>query len=155
MAEGFTPVEDFLKEPTQHEDYTRGDDSIFDDDPSNYGIVDDGIIYDAKPEEIEMKDLDGWKYENGFLVPPEEETPFVDNLLDTPGTPESLGKREKIKSFYKYLEDNGYTVERNAQLEHGAVFKMNADKELAITYKGKTIRLSFAKTQINFSHLKH
>ena len=155
MAEGYTPAEDYLPEPTQQEDFTRGDDSIFDDydDPSYYGIVDEGIMYDAKPEtneNIEMKDLDGWKYENGFLVPPEEETPFVDNLPDTPGTPESLEKREKIKSFYKYLEDSGYTVDRNAQLEHGALFKMNADKELAISYKDKTIRLTYTKDSNKF-----
>ena len=155
MAEGYTPAEDYLPEPTQQEDFTRGDESFFDDydDPSNYGIVDEGIIYDAKPEtneNIEMKDLDGWKYENGFLVPPEEETPFVDNLPDTPGTPESLEKREKIKSFYKYLEDSGYTVDRNAQLEHGALFKMNADKELAISYKDKTIRLTYTKDSNKF-----
>ena len=71
MAEGYTPAEDYLPEPTQQEDFTRGDDSIFDDydDPSYYGTVDEGIMYDAKPEtneNIEMKDLDGWKYENGF-----------------------------------------------------------------------------------------
>ena len=154
MAEGYTP-EDVLPEPTQQEDFTRGDDSTFDhyDDPSYYGIVDDGIEYDAKPknnENIEMKDLDGWKYERGFLVPPEEETPFVDNLPDTPGTPESLEKREKIKSFYKYLEDSGYTVDRIAQLEHGAVYKMNADKELAISYKDKTIRLTYTKDSNKF-----
>ena len=97
-----------------------------------------------------MKDLDGWKYERGFSVPPEEETLFVDNLPDTPGTPESLEKREKIKRFYKYLEDSGYTVDRNAQLEHGAVYKMNADKELAISYKDKTIRLTYAKDSNKF-----
>ena len=98
-----------------------------------------------------MKDLDGWKYENGFLVPQEEEeTPFVDNLPDTPGTPESLGKQEKIKSFYKYLDDSGYTVDKNAQLEHGAVYKMNADKELAISYKDKTIRLAYTKDSNKF-----
>ena len=155
MAEGYTPAEDYLPEPTQQEDFTRGDDSIFDDydDPSYYGIVDEGIMYDAEPEtneNIEMKDLDGWKYENGFLVPPEEETPFVDNLPDTPGTPESLEKREKIKSFYKYLEDSGHTVDRNAQLEYGAVYKMNADKELAISYKDKTIRLTYTKDSNKF-----
>ena len=155
MAEGYTPAEDVLPEPTQQEDFTRGDDSTFVDydDPSYYGIVDDGFEYDAKPknnENIEMKDLDGWKYENGFLVPPEEEAPFVDNLPDTPGTPESLEKREKIKSFYKYLEDSGYTVDKNAQLEHGALFKMNADKELAISYKDKTIRLTYTKDSNKF-----
>ena len=154
MAEGYTP-EDVLPEPTQQEDFTRVDDSIFDydDDPINYGIVDEGIMYDAKPENnenIEMKDLDGWKIKGGFLVPPEEETPFVDNLPDTPGAPESLEKREKIKSFYKYLEDSGYTVDKNAQLEHGAVYKMNADKELAISYKDKTIRLAYTKDSNKF-----
>ena len=155
MAEGFTPAEDVLPEPTQQEDFTRGDDSTFDgyDDPSYYGIVDDGFEYDAKPknnENIEMKDLDGWKYENGFLVLPEEETPFVDNLPSTPDSPEPLEKQEKINSFYKYLEDNDYTVDRNARLEYGALFKMNADKELAITYKGKTYRLTYTKNSNKF-----
>ena len=42
------------------------------------------------------------------------------------------------------------TVNRNAQLEHGAVYKMNADKELAISYKGKTIRLSYTKNSNEF-----
>ena len=97
-----------------------------------------------------MKDLDGWKYENGFLLPPEEETPFVDNLPDTLDSPEPLEKQEKIKSFYKYLEDNDYTVDRNARLEYGALFKMNADKELAITYKGKTYRLTYTKNPNKF-----
>ena len=32
MATGYTPAEDYLPEPTQQEDFTRGDDSIFDDD---------------------------------------------------------------------------------------------------------------------------
>ena len=150
MAEGFTPAEDYqdgyLDDYRDYEGY--GDEDY--DDPSYYGMVDDGITNDAKPENIEMKDLDGWKYKGGFLVPPEEETPFVDNLPDTPGTPESLGKKEKIKSFYKYLEDSGYTVDKNAQLEHGAVFKMNADKELAITYKDKTIRLTYTKDPNQF-----
>ena len=147
MAEGYTPPEDVLPEPTQQEDFTREYDSIFDyyDDPSNYDIIDD-----AKHEEIEMKDLDGGKYEGRLLRPPEEETPFVDNLPEAPGTPESLAKREKIKSFYKYLEDNGYTVDRNAQLEHGALFKMTSDKELAISYKDKTYRLTFEKDPNKF-----
>ena len=62
----------------------------------------------------------------------------------------SLEKQEKNKNFYKYLEDSGYTVDRNAKLEHGAVYKMNADKELAITHNDKTIRLSFAKNPNQF-----
>ena len=131
-----------------------------DDDPGDYednedefnGIVDDGFIYDEQGnlEDIEMKDLDGWKKQGEFLVPPEEETPFVDNLPETPGTPMSLEKPEKIKGFYKYLKDSGYKVNRNAQLEHGAIFKYNTDKELAITYKDKTIRLTHTKNPNQF-----
>ena len=65
MATGYNPPEDVLPEPTQREDFTRADNPSFDydDDPSDFGIVDDGII-GAKPknnENIETKDLDGWK----------------------------------------------------------------------------------------------
>ena len=118
MAEGFTPAEDFYSEPTQHEDY-----SIFDYDPSDLDI-----IYDPTPEEVEIKTLDGWKYESGTLIPPKAETSFVDILPDTPGSPEYLEKQEKIKSFYKYFEDSGYKVDKNAPLEYKASFRMNADK---------------------------
>ena len=145
MAEGFTPAEDFYSEPTQHEDYTRADYSIFDYDPSDLDI-----IYDPTPEEIEIKTLDGWKYESGSLIPPKAETSFVDILPDTPGSPEYLEKQEKIKSFYKYFEDSGYKVDKNAPLEYKASFKMNADKELAITYKGKTYRLTLEKNPNKF-----
>ena len=94
-------------------------------------------------ENIEMENRDDWdETQDGFLDPTEEETPFVDNLPDTPGSSESLEKQKKIQSFYKYFEDNNYKVDRNAHLEYGALFKMNADKELAITYKGKTYRLT-------------
>ena len=90
-------------------------------------------------------------HENGFVKPPEEETTFVDNLPDSTWYYRvSSIKREKIKSFYKYLEDSGNTVDRNAQLEHGALFKMNADKELAISYKDKTIRLTYTKDSNKF-----
>ena len=96
-------------------------------------------------ENIEMENRDDWDETQYWFDPTEEETPFVDNLPDTPGTPMSLEKQEKIKSFYKYLEDGCYKVDRNAPLEYGASFKMNADKELAITYKSKTIRLTHVK----------
>ena len=107
-------------------------------------------------ENIEMENRDDWgETEDGYFNPPEVETPFVDNLPDTPDAPEPLEKQEKIESFYKYLEDSGYKVARSARLEYGALFKMNAEKELAITYKGKTYRLTLEKTPIDFSHLAH
>ena len=85
-----------------------------------------------------MKNRDDWEQTpDDFAKPPEEETSFDDNLPETPGTPMSLEKQEKIKSFYKYLEDSGFTVDRNTQLGQKALFRMNADKELFITYKGK------------------
>ena len=91
MNEGYIPAEDFLPA----EDFNRADDPIFDDydDPSYFGIVDDGIKYDDKPENIEMKDPDGWEIKDG-LVPPKQETSFVDTLSETPGTPMSLEKHE-------------------------------------------------------------
>ena len=100
-------------------------------------------------ENIEMENRDDWdETQDGFCDPTEEETPFVDNLPVTPGTPESLEK--KNKSFYKHLEDSGYKVDKNAHLEYRASFKMNADKELAITYKGKTIRLTHVNNPNKF-----
>ena len=101
-------------------------------------------------ENIEMENRDDWDETQYGFDPTEEETPFVDNLPDTPGSPESLEKQEKINSFYKYFEDGGYKVDRNAPLEYKASFKMNADKELAITYKGKTYRLTHVKNPNKF-----
>ena len=81
MAEGFTPAEDFYPED----------------------LIDDEYEYDeqTKAENIEIQDWTQTK--DDFAEPPEEETPFVDNLPGTSGTPMSLEKQEKIKSFYKYL----------------------------------------------------
>ena len=131
MAEGFTPAKDYQ-------------DGYLDDYRDYEG-------YGDEAENIEMKNRDDWEQTpDEFAKPPEEETPFVNNLPETPGSPMSLEKQEKIKSFYKYLEDCGYTVDKNAQLEHGAVYKMNADKELAISYEGKYIRLTDAKNPNEF-----
>ena len=137
MAEGYDPRLDYDIDYNENEDY-----------PSDYGV-----IYDPTPEEIEIKVLDGWEYDGGLLFPPKAETLFIDNLPDTPGTPKSLEKREKIKSFYKYFEYSGYEVDKNAPLEYKASFKMNADKELAITYKGKTYRLTRANNPNKFLSL--
>ena len=44
-------------------------------------------------ENIEMENRDDWdKTQYGFFSP-EDEAPFVDNLPDTPDTPESLEKK--------------------------------------------------------------
>ena len=53
------------------------------------------------------------------------------------GEPVSLELQEKIKKFYKHLEDNGYIVDRNAPLEHKALFEMNGTtKSLSVIYHG-------------------
>ena len=105
-------------------------------------------------ENIEMENRDDWdEIQDRYFDPTEVETPFVDNLPDTPGYPESLEKQEKIESFYKFFENSGYKVDRNAPIEYKASFKMNADKELAITYKGKTYRLTRVKNPNKFLSL--
>ena len=55
-------------------------------------------------ENIEMENRDDWdETQDGFFDPTEEETPFVDNLPDTPGSPESLEKK-KFKAFTSILK---------------------------------------------------
>ena len=139
-----------FENPAYEDDY---DEDILgdEDDAGNYEDDNFNDFYEQdNPENIEMQDLDGYEYRDGFLVIPEKETAFVDNLPEIPDTPLTLEKAEKIKSFYKYLEDSGYRVNKNAQLEHGAIFKFNTDKELAITFKDKTIRLTHAKNPNEF-----
>ena len=67
--------------------------------------------YDDYPSEEQTKDENWEQTPDGFVKPPEEETSFAD-LPDAPGTIESLELREKIKSFYKHLEDKGYIVDK-------------------------------------------
>ena len=124
MAEGYTPPE---------EDYTQ-----------------DG--YEGnEAENIEMKNRDDWEQtQDGFAKPPEQETSFADNLPDAPETIVSVAKEEKIKSYHKFLEDSGYTVDFDAQLDHRAVYKLNANKELTISYEGKIIRLTQANKPNEF-----
>ena len=130
MAEGYTPAEDIYREDEFYDERARGQ---------------------TKDENIEMKNRDDWEQtQDGFAKPPEQETTFVDNLPDAPETIVSVAKEEKIKSYHKFLEDSGYTVDRNAQLDHGAVYKMNANKELAISYEGKIIRLTQANKPNEF-----
>ena len=116
------------------------------DDPGDAYVPGYDPDYDF---ELDEYDVQGDDWENN-LIPPEEETSFIDNLPDVPGTPVSLAKQEKINSFYKFLEDNGYNVDKNAPLDNGALFKMNEDKQLAVDYKGKLIRLTLIKDSKKF-----
>ena len=109
MAEGFDPKPDYDIDYNENEDY---------------------------PSEGQTKD-ENWKQtEDGFVKPPEDETSFAD-LPDVHGEPVSLELQEKLKKFYKHLEDNGYIVDRNAPLEHKALFEMNATtRRLSVIYHG-------------------
>ena len=45
------------------------------------------------------------KTQDGFVVPPEEETSFCsDNLPETPGTPDVFRKKKKLKVFISFLK---------------------------------------------------
>ena len=109
MAEGYTPEEDYTQDG-----YERNED-----------------------ENIEMKDRDSWEQtEDGFVKPPEDETSFAD-LPDAYGEPASLELREKLKKFYKDLEDKGYIVDRSAPLEYRARFEFDPiTGRLAVIYHG-------------------
>ena len=106
MAGSFTPAEDY------HDGYL--------DDYEDY----EG--YGDEAENIEMKNRDDWEQTpDEFAKPPEEETTFDEKLPDAPQTLVSLEKQEKIESYYKYLEDNGYRVDKDAHLKHEALFTMS------------------------------
>ena len=55
-----------------------------------------------------------------------------------------------MKVFYKYLEDNGYNVDKNAPLDHKARFRKSADNKLGIAYKGKIFWLTHIKNTSQF-----
>ena len=62
---------------------------------------------------------------------------FLIDLPDAFGEPVSLEIQEKLKKFYKHLEDNGYIVDRNAPLEHKAIFELNTTtRRLSVIYHG-------------------
>ena len=103
----------------------------------------------TKDEKIELKPLDDWEQTpDGFVKPPEEETSLT--LPEAPGTIESPALKEKIKSFYEFLEDNGFNVNKNAPLEHKARFTKSADNKLGIIYKGETIWLTHIRNTSQF-----
>ena len=121
MAEGFDPKPDYDIDYNENEDY---------------------------PSEEQTK-YENWEQtEDGFVKPPEEET--SPSLPEAPGTVESPATQEKIESFYKYPDDNGFNVNKNAPLEHKARFTKSADNKLGIIYKGETIWLSHIKNTSQF-----
>ena len=95
MAEGFDPDLDYEMDYRENEDY---------------------------PSEEQTKDENWEQTQDGFVKPPEEEEETSLTLPEVPGEPASLSKREKIKSFYKHLEDNGYIVDKNAPIQHKVRF---------------------------------
>ena len=126
MAEGFDPNLDYEMDYIENEDY---------------------------PSEEQTKDENWEQTQDGFVKPPEEETSFAD-LPDAFGTIESLELREKLKKFYKDLEDNGYIVDRNAPLEHKVLFDMDQyTRRLGATYHGgnsKRVLLTYGTNENKF-----
>ena len=121
MAEGYDPDLDYEIDYEENEDY---------------------------PSEEQTKDENWEQTEDGFVKPPEETT--FDDLPEAPGTLESPALKEKIESFYKYLHDNGFNVNKNAPLEHKATFTISADRKLGINYKDETIWISHKKDTSQF-----
>ena len=109
----------------------------------------DYIENEDYPSEEQTKDENWEQTPDGFVKPPEEETSFAD-LPEAPGIIESPALKEKIESFYKYLDDNGFNVNKNAPLEHKARFTKSADNKLGIIYKGETIWLSHIRNTSQF-----
>ena len=104
MAEGFDP--DYDIDYNENEDY---------------------------PSEEQTKDENWEQTEDGFVKPPEDEVSYAD-LPDAFGEPASLELQEKIKSFYKHLEDTGYEVNKNAPLEHKIIFVIRDGGRLSVDY---------------------
>ena len=93
--------------------------------------------YDDDLLEEQTKDENWEQTQDGFVKPPEEETSFA-NLPDAIDTIESLELREKVESFYKHLEDNGYKVDRNAPLEYKTRFAIREGGRLSVNYRRDT-----------------
>ena len=93
--------------------------------------------YDDNLSEEQTKDENWEQTPDGFVKPPEEETSFA-NLPDAYGEPASLELQEKVKSFYKHLEDKGYIVDRNAPLEYKTRFAIREGGRLSVDYRRDT-----------------
>ena len=110
-------------------------------DPSYEDEYEDDYDQPTKDENIEMKPLDGWEQtQDGFVKPPEKETSLA--LPEAPDTIESPALQEKIQSYYKFLEDNGYRVNKSTLLEHKATFTLSPNKKLFVNYEGKRFLLT-------------
>ena len=122
MAEGYDPKPDYDIDYDENEDY---------------------------PSEGQTKD-ENWKQTpDGFVKPPEDETSFAD-LPDAFGEPVSLELQEKLKKFYKHLEDKGYIVDRNAPLEHKAIFELDLNtRSLSVIYHGGNGKRVYITYQTN------
>ena len=122
MAEGFDPKPDYDIDYNEDEDY---------------------------PPEGQTKD-ENWKQtQDEFVKPPEDETSFAD-LPDAFGEPVSLQLQEKLKNFYKHLEDKGYIVDRNAPLEHKVLFEFNPTTgSLSVIYHGGNSKRVYITLQQN------
>ena len=104
-------------------------DDEYDDD------YEDDFDQPTKDENIDMKPFDGWEQTaDGFVKPPEEETSPA--LPEAPETIESPALQERIQSYYKFLEDNGYRVNKSTLLEHKATFTLSPSKKLSVNYRG-------------------
>ena len=122
MAEGFDPKPDYDIDYNVNEDYSS---------------------------EEQTKDENWEQTQDEFVKPPEDETSFAD-LPDAFGEPVSLQLQEKLKKFYKHLEDKGYIVDRNAPLEHKALFELNEHTgSLSVIYHGGNSKRVYITLQTN------
>ena len=107
--------------------------------------------YDDNLSEEQTKDENWEQTQDGFVKPPEDEVSYAD-LPDALGEPSSLELQEKIKSFYKQLEDTGYIVNKNAPLEHKLRFKIEDGGRLSLHYiKGGISKMVYLAHEKNFN----
>ena len=116
--------------------------------------LDHDIDYDKYDDDLleeQTKDENWEQTPDGFVKPPEDEVSYAD-LPDALGEPASLELQEKIKSFYKHLEDTGYIVNKNAPLEHKLKFKIEDGGRLSLHYiRGDNSRVAYLAYETNFN----
>ena len=111
----------------------------------------DYIENEDYPSEEQTKDENWEQTEDGFVKPPEDEVSYAD-LPDALGEPASLELQEKIKSFYKQLEDEGYIFNKNAPLEHKLRFRIIQGGRLSLHYnRGGYPRMVYLAHETNFN----
>ena len=111
----------------------------------------DYIENEDYPSEEQTKDENWEQTQDGFVKPPEDEVSYAD-LPDALGEPASLELQEKIKSFYKQLEDEGYIVNKNAPLEYKLRFRIIKGGRLSLYYnQGGISRIVYLAHEANFN----